>query len=100
MLTLKFLNFHHTKGIYDVVANLGALVARLVFSKVEESAYVYFNQSVNRGTKVDPKVAKNLGLILRTMLLFGLIVLTFGWSYSHLLLHLYGRIREKYLYFL
>ena len=78
------------QGIYDVVANLGALVARLVFSKVEESAYVYFNQSISRGNKVDPKVIKNLVLMLRTMALFGYVVLAFGFSYSHLLLHLYG----------
>ena len=78
------------QGIYDVVANLGALVARLVFSKVEESAYVYFNQSISRGNKVDPKVIKNLVLMLRTMSLFGYVVLAFGFSYSHLLLHLYG----------
>ena len=78
------------QGIYDVVANLGALVARLVFSKVEESAYVYFNQSISRGNKVDPKVIKNLVLMLKTMSLFGYVVLAFGFSYSHLLLHLYG----------
>ncbi len=78
------------QGIYDAVANLGSLVARLVFSKVEESAYLYFNMSVIRGKAVDVKVARNLGLILRAMTLFGLIVLTFGYSYSHLLLHIYG----------
>ena len=79
------------QGIYDVVANLGSLAARLVFSKVEEAAYLFFNQSVKRGSdKVDPEVIKMLFRTLRTMTLFGLIVLTFGYSYSHLLLHLYG----------
>ncbi len=35
-------------GIYDVVGNLGSLAARLVFSKIEESAYFYFTQTVSR----------------------------------------------------
>merc|ERR1719414_1801588 len=79
------------QGIYDLVANLGSLAARLVFSKVEEAAYLFFNQSVKRGSdKVDPKVAKWLSTTLRIMTLFGLVVLAFGYSYSHLLLHLYG----------
>ena len=79
------------QGVYDVVANLGSLAARLVFSKVEEAAYLFFNQSVQRGSdQVDPKVATWLLKTLRIMTLFGLVVLTFGFSYSHLLLHLYG----------
>jgi Rft protein len=35
-------------GVYDVVGNLGSLAARLVFSKIEESAYFYFTQTVSR----------------------------------------------------
>ena len=35
-------------GIYDVVGNLGSLAARLVFSKIEESSYFYFTQTVSR----------------------------------------------------
>ncbi len=38
-----------------MVGNLGSLAARLVFSKIEESAYFYFTQTVSR-----EKDAKNL----------------------------------------
>ena len=73
-----------------MVANLGALVARLIFSKAEEVAYNYFNKKIKRGEQIDPKVTKTLGSMLRIMSLFGCVVLAFGFSYSHLLLHLYG----------
>lgn len=80
------------QGIYDVIANLGSLAARLVFSKVEEAAYLYFNQSIvtRGGENVSPQVLSNLRVVLRAMTLLGLLVMTFGFSYSHLLLHLYG----------
>ena len=78
------------QGIYDVIANLGSLAPRLVFSKVEEAAYLYFNQTVHRGQKMDSKVNQKLFMYLRYMTLFGLTVLIFGYSYSHLLLHIYG----------
>lgn len=81
------------QGVYDAVANLGSLAARLIFSKVEEASYLYFNQSVNRDAKndvVNPNVSKHLSMILRAMTLLGLLVFAFGFSYSHLLLHLYG----------
>ena len=78
------------QGIYDVIANLGSLAPRLVFSKVEEAAYLYFNQTVHRGQKMDSKVNQKLFMYLRYMTLFGLTVLIFGYSYSHLLLNIYG----------
>lgn len=81
------------QGVYDVVANLGSLAARLVFAKVEESAYLYFNQTVKRGEKSDDDgqdTSRHLKMILRAMTLLGLVILTFGYSYSHLLLHIYG----------
>lgn len=73
-------------------------MARLIFSKVEESAYFYFSQTVTRGDegrtgqKVNNEVAasRHLFLSLRAMTLIGLTVAVFGQSYSHLLLHLYG----------
>lgn len=81
------------QGIYDVISNLGSLLPRLVFSKIEEQAYFYFNVSVQRGKiPVENRVSQNLYLLLRLMTLLGLIVLTFGLSYSHLLLAIiYGK---------
>jgi len=85
------------QGIYDVVSNLGSLAARFVFRPVEESCYFFFSQQWQRGKsweKQDPemreKVRIGLERILRLMLLVGLVVLGFGFSYSDLLLRLYG----------
>lgn len=46
----KFLLF---QGVYDVITNLGALVARIIFAPLEESAYVYFSLNIKRGTTVE-----------------------------------------------
>ncbi len=48
------------QGIYDVVNNLGSLATRFIFLPVEESAYLLFSQSLERGklakeqSQVDP----------------------------------------------
>ncbi len=82
------------QGVYDAIANLGAIPARLFFCKMEESAHLYFSQSIKRGDKSDEKTEKDPSMHLHTLLkaltLFGLVVAAFGMSYSHLLLHLYG----------
>ena len=78
------------QGVYDVIANLGSLAPRLVFSKIEEGAYLYFNQKVQRGSQVQPQISKQLFMYLRTMSLIAWIVFVFGYSYSHLLLYIYG----------
>lgn len=36
------------QGVYDLVANLGSLAARFIFLPVEESAYFYFAQTLER----------------------------------------------------
>lgn len=96
MMTFFDLLTFTEQGIYDVVANLGSLAARLIFRNVEDSAYFYFSQTVKRDNKPDPKknpdvvIARHLKLLLRVMTLIGLFIVTFGLSYSHLLLHLYG----------
>ena len=88
-------------GIYDVVANLGSLAARLVFSKVEEAAYLFFSQSLNRCERTGHKISvedklkeaeasRYLFHLLRGMTILGLTVCAFGFSYSHFLLHFYG----------
>lgn len=40
------------QGIYDVINNLGSLVARLVFLPIEESFYVFFARTLYRGEPV------------------------------------------------
>jgi len=36
------------QGVYDLVSNLGSLAARFVFLPIEESAYFYFAQTLQR----------------------------------------------------
>jgi len=83
------------QGIYDVVANLGSLAARFVFRPVEESSYFFFSQLWVRATATAQqpeieKVEQGLHRLLRLMTLLGLLVFGLGFSYCHLLLHLYG----------
>ena len=36
-------------GVYDIVNNLGSLVARFVFLPIEESFYIFFSSTLLRG---------------------------------------------------
>lgn len=82
------------QGVYDAIANLGSIPARLIFSKVEEGAHLYFSQIVHRGdgndSESEREASRHLHLLLKGLLLFGLVVAIFGFSFSHMLLHLYG----------
>lgn len=49
-LLLCFLFFF--KGVYDIVNNLGSLVARFIFLPIEESFYVFFAKVLERGKNV------------------------------------------------
>lgn len=85
------------QGVYDVVNNLGSMAARFIFLPIEESSYFYFAQMLNRQIPIEnqprqeiDQVARVLFKLLRALILLGAIVVVFGFSYSHLLLHLYG----------
>lgn len=83
------------QGVYDVICNLGSLPARLIFSKLEESSHLYFSQTVKRGDRRDrineeAAPSKHLSFVVRGLIIFGLVVITFGISYSQLLLFVYG----------
>ena len=104
------------QGIFDVVSNLGSLAARFIFRPAEESAYFFFSQLWSRGAPIEDqddenyqKVQTGLFRLLRMMLylgktpltlhyiktsktvsISGLIIVFFGYSYSHFVLHLYG----------
>ena len=82
------------QGVYDVIANLGSIPARLLFSKMEESAHLYFSHTVTRGRKADmskeEEPSRHLHTLLKGLILLGLLVTAFGWSYARLLLQLYG----------
>lgn len=85
------------QGVYDVVNNLGSMAARFLFLPIEESSYFYFAQMLNRQVPIEQQSRKEidqvssvLARLLRTLSLLGAIILVFGFSYSHLLLRLYG----------
>jgi len=85
------------QGVYDVVNNLGSMAARFLFMPIEESSYFYFAQMTNRQLPIEQQPRKDieqvysvLRRLLRSLSLLGLIIVVFGFSYSHLLLHLYG----------
>lgn len=81
------------QGIYDVVNNLGSLAARLVFKPIEDSGYTLFSQTVSRKETLDIRkfyrVQENLMLLIKSMLLVGLMVLTFGYNFVPLVV-IYG----------
>ncbi|XP_013787696.1 protein RFT1 homolog isoform X1 [Limulus polyphemus] len=85
------------QGVYDVVNNLGSLAARFIFQPIEESGYLFFAQVINRDVAVEKQAKDDVILsaivlrhLLRLMTLLGLTVVTFGQSYSDLLLLMYG----------
>ncbi|XP_011198497.2 protein RFT1 homolog isoform X1 [Bactrocera dorsalis] len=90
------LNFSE-QATYDVVNNLGSLAARFIFRPIEESSYFFFTQTIARDVDLYKQkresvvqaanVLHNLSLAVTSI---GLLALTFGQSYSHTLLLLYG----------
>eukprot|EP00794_Sanderia_malayensis_P003237 gene3237-3718_t len=83
------------QGVYDIVNNLGSLVARFVFLPIEESYYVLFCQLLARGKQQQDSdkfhiAGRTLKGVLKFVSLVGYIIMVFGFSYSYLLLDIYG----------
>lgn len=85
------------QGVYDIINNLGSLVPRLIFQPIEENFSVYFANNMYRGkpAKEQPEnkvklAAEVLAMLLKLVILVALVILTFGYSYSFLLLDIYG----------
>lgn len=96
MTIFKVLTFAE-QGVYDIINNLGSLVARCVFMPIEESYYTFFAHLLTRGKSADKQspeaanmAAEVLEVILKLMILIGITILVFGYSYSYLLLDIYG----------
>ncbi|KAJ7999165.1 hypothetical protein DPEC_G00212570 [Dallia pectoralis] len=96
MTFLNVLNFGE-QGVYDIVNNLGSMVARFIFLPIEDSFYVFFAQVLTRGQRVRQQkqeevaiAAEVLECLLKLVLVIGLIIAVFGYAYSHLALDLYG----------
>lgn len=90
-------------GIYDLINNLGSIIARFVFLPIEEASYILFTNSLKRGFTIDKqpdqKAAKEaktyFELVTKIVSLVGITVLVYGQSYSALLLHIYGGSRQE-----
>ncbi|KAM8867707.1 man(5)GlcNAc(2)-PP-dolichol translocation protein RFT1 [Synchiropus picturatus] len=96
MTFLNVLSFGD-QGVYDIVNNLGSMVARFVFLPIEESFYVFFAKVLERGLDVNSQKKEDVGMaaqvlesLLKLVLVIGLIITVFGYSYSHLALDVYG----------
>nr|XP_036850766.1 protein RFT1 homolog isoform X5 [Manis javanica] len=96
MTFLNVLNFGD-QGVYDVVNNLGSLVARLIFQPIEESFYIFFakvlerEKDATRQKQEDAAAAATvLESLLKVALLTGLTITVFGFAYSQLALDIYG----------
>lgn len=78
------------QGIYAVVNNLGSLVARFLFQPLEEISFSIFSAYAKaRDTK--PENLRFFRMLTKLMILICLYFLTFGPSYSYLLIQLlYG----------
>ncbi|KAE8611679.1 hypothetical protein XENTR_v10012557 [Xenopus tropicalis] len=96
MTFLNVLSFGD-QGVYDIVNNLGSLVARFIFLPIEESFYVFFAKVLERGKKVQSQRKEEISMasevlesLLKLVTLIGLVIIAFGYAYSHLALDIYG----------
>ncbi|XP_069906821.1 man(5)GlcNAc(2)-PP-dolichol translocation protein RFT1 isoform X1 [Oryctolagus cuniculus] len=96
MTFLNVLNFGD-QGVYDIVNNLGSLVARLIFQPIEESFYIFFAKVLERGKDATLQKQEDIAVaavvlesLLKLALLTGLTITVFGFAYSQLALDIYG----------
>ncbi|XP_011277866.1 protein RFT1 homolog [Felis catus] len=98
MTFLNVLNFGD-QGVYDIVNNLGSLVARLIFQPIEESFYIFFAKVLERGKDATLQKQEDMAVaatvlesLLKLALLVGLTITIFGFAYSQLALDIYGGV--------
>uniref|UniRef100_A0A8D1B8H1 Protein RFT1 homolog n=1 Tax=Sus scrofa TaxID=9823 RepID=A0A8D1B8H1_PIG len=96
MTFLNVLNFGD-QGVYDIVNNLGSLVARLIFQPIEESFYIFFAKVLEREKDATLQKQEDVAVaaavlesLLKLALLTGLTITVFGFAYSQLALDIYG----------
>ncbi|XP_012494000.1 PREDICTED: protein RFT1 homolog [Propithecus coquereli] len=96
MTFLNILNFGD-QGVYDIVNNLGSLVARLIFQPIEESFYIFFAKVLEREKHATLQKQEDVAVaaavlesLLKLALLAGLTITVFGFAYSQLALDIYG----------
>ncbi|XP_062057069.1 protein RFT1 homolog isoform X2 [Lepus europaeus] len=93
----SFLKQILTEGVYDIVNNLGSLVARLIFQPIEESFYIFFAKVLEREKDAALQKQEDIAVaavvleaLLKLALLTGLTITVFGFAYSQLALDIYG----------
>jgi oligosaccharide translocation protein RFT1 len=101
----KFILFYYgtmtNQGVYDLVVNLGSVVARTIFQSVEEIGFTEWSKELGSSTEKGrdgiisttslKASGKMLELLLKFCVTLGSIFLFFGPAYTHtLLLILYG----------
>ncbi|XP_053171753.1 protein RFT1 homolog [Scomber japonicus] len=96
MTFLNVLSFGD-QGVYDIVNNLGSMVARFIFLPIEESFYIFFGKVLERGRDAKSQKQEDVTIatevlecLLKLVLVIGLIITVFGYAYSHLALDIYG----------
>ncbi|XP_063071284.1 protein RFT1 homolog [Engraulis encrasicolus] len=96
MTFLNVLNFGE-QGVYDIINNLGSMVARFLFLPIEESFYVFFTKVLERGRSVHQQKREEVAMaadvlecLLKLVLVIGLIIAVFGQAYAQLALDIYG----------
>ncbi|XP_077582016.1 man(5)GlcNAc(2)-PP-dolichol translocation protein RFT1 [Stigmatopora nigra] len=96
MTFLNVLSFGD-QGVYDIVNNLGSMVARFIFLPIEESFYIFFAKVLERGRDIKSQKQEDVGVaadvlqcLLKLVLVIGLIIAVFGYAYSRLALDIYG----------
>ncbi|KAL4203675.1 hypothetical protein AMTRI_Chr01g105100 [Amborella trichopoda] len=83
----------YNQGVYGLVDKLGSLVVRSVLQPFEESSFTIFAKFASGRITTKSFGLENIFLLaLKLVILLGLVVLTFGPSYSYVLIRiLYGR---------
>lgn len=99
LITMFNLLSFSESGIYEIINNLGSLIARFIFLPIEEASYTYFTNSLERGVAYKQQIKHKESYItpknsfenlLKFVSLIGITVLVYGQSYSQLLLQIYG----------
>jgi oligosaccharide translocation protein RFT1 len=117
MITMLDMLSFSESGVYDIINNLGSLIARFLFLPIEDASYIFFTNSLHRGIQYKEQVNRDdrkslksssnngmtakayLELMFKVLTLVGLVVFVFGQGYSQLLLKIYygARLSENVL---